>query len=221
MGSWWINGIRAHPSRPGLDELYIYKGKCLHKSAFTPPRIPLTTTLPGDYHFDSSSAGTGTDYSSQITITPSYAAEAVTWYATNAGPNPGYLTSLQFRGQGVYRYNPIEKSVENSTSITARGYKQISLNQNYQQDTSAGVTKATTVISNEATERTDLRSVTLIGNISHFNLQLFLSCDVGDVIRVQHTASGISANYWIQSVDFDISEGGIIRYTFGLRQSFV
>lgn len=204
----------------GFDEFFVRKGECLHKKDFDRPEREFTATLPGDYLMNLAENGTSTNVSSDLAITAVYDSVGVNYSLTNNNASAAYVTYLTARGLGVYMYNPIEESVDDTDSQALYGYKAAAMQQRYQQSLSAGLAKATEIVINEADARTDLQYLKFFANYSHKNMSFFMLCDVGDMIRVSHIASGIiGKKYYIQSVNFQITQN-VAFCTYGLRQDF-
>lgn len=204
-----------------FDELFIKKGECLHKSDFTPRAIERKTTLEGDYQLNTSDTGDGTDLSADMSLTATYGVEAVTYSAIkNNSAFDGYVTLLQARGRGVYSYNPIEDSAEDTASQLLYGYQALSMRQPYQQSVTAGMTIARNAIIDEKDSHTDLLTISFVGNRCVNNMSLFLQADIGTLVQIQIASIGINSFYYIQRKSFTLSEGGLLRYTFGLREEY-
>lgn len=203
----------------GIDELYIYKGKCLHTKDFTPPQIEKTIYLTEDYWANTAQNRTGTNLTSNIAVTPSYGTEAVTLTVVNSGA-AGYVY-CQVRGLGVYRYDTDEKIAQDAISIAARGYRNpLTLNQPYQQSADAGLTKMQTVITNEAPVQTELISVSFSANRSHAYMVAALVCDVGDLVQISHADSGLDYYYYIQYVEKRVSAANMLDVTWYVRRDY-
>jgi hypothetical protein len=206
----------------GFDEFSIRKSQCLYKAeSYDPPVIEERTTLPGDYLVDTAGDGTGTDISDDLTITATYDSIGVDYELTNGNAADGFVYYLTARGLGVYAFNPVDEIAKDDASILAIGYQSLTLRQPYQQNIISGLAKAETVVTNEADPLTRCESVTLVANRSEYNALLFLMADVGKLIQITHVPSGLSsAHHYIQSVSYAESEGGIVRFTLGLRRDF-
>lgn len=212
IGKWTTNYIFA-----GVDELYVIKGKALHKSDFTPPEKELSTTLEGDYLLNSEEDGTGTDLSDNLEI-------GVTYYSSypeytsikNASGTNGHLIRLQARGRGVYSYDSIENSVEDAASIQENGYQSITINQPYQQDLTAGTAWITAIVADNKDAITKLRGISFWANKSETNMLRFLQCDAGDLIRVILDDLGIDGYFYIQNISSDTKSGSVVYVTWGL-----
>jgi hypothetical protein len=206
LGSRYINGW--------IDEFRWVKGSALWTSDFTPQ----TVEYGSDYAMWTNENGTGTDLTEDLTVSVIYGTEAPIYTLTNTSAFDGYITKLQARGYGIYAYNPIEGTVEDSTSILAYGENAETVDQLYQRDLTSGSAWATAIVAAEKDPRLVLESVTMNANTSGTLMQSFLNCDVGDMVHVEETRTGINGNFYIQNVSYEIQPGGIINFTWGLKE---
>lgn len=204
----------------GIDEFFVHKGKCLHTSNFTPPTIQKSIYLDEDYWGNTAQNRTGTDLTSGITITPTFGTEAVSLLIANASGSNGFVF-CQIRGLGVYFNSPDEATASNAASIAAKGYLSVTLEQKYQQSSVTGLAKATTIVSQRATPRTDLLNISFWGNRSHAYMAAALYYDVGDLVQISNTQANVDGYYYIQAVSKKIIGGGNLYCTWTLLQDFL
>jgi hypothetical protein len=201
----------------GFDAFAMWKGICKHKTDFEPPKRNPSPTLEGDYLLNTAEDGSGDDISAALTVTATYGSEAVAYDLTNTGAADGYIIHQTARGRGVYAFNSIEKSVEDSTSINNYGYKEEKLDMPYQQDLDAGTAIVTELVGQEKDPRTELRGISFVANRNDDTMSNFLNLDVRDLVNIVHASSGIDNFYRINNISFDISAGGkFIKYKWGL-----
>jgi len=194
-----------------LDELFIDKGRILHKKDFTPPKKNLSENYEGDYWLNTADDESGTDYSSNLLVLAYYGSEAVTYRVTNNSGVAGYFY-VRARGRGIYAYSPIEDAVQDDiTNIQKYGYKEAGIQQKYQQNLIAGTAWATDIVDDQKVPKTRLKSVSFFANKSDFLMDCFLQADVGYLVRVTLTDPNIDGYYYIQNVK-------IIYVTWGLKE---
>jgi hypothetical protein len=199
-----------------LDMFFVYKGICLHKTDFDVPRREMTATLDGDYLLNTAEDGSGTDLSSGLVVSVEYDPDQVSYTLTNNSGSNGYLIHLQARGRGLYNYDRITKTVKDDANITANGYQSLNINQYYQQDLTAGTAWITDIVGGINEGITTINAVTFHANRSANNMNRFLQCDVGDLIRVTLENPSGDGYFHIQNVSYDILPGNIVRCTWGL-----
>lgn len=178
---------------------------------------PVITT---DYLMNTKSDGSGSDISASLTIVAAYGTEGVIYTLTNSNADIGYITHLQARGIGVYSYSPIQDIAENAASIKAHGYQTQRIDQRYQQNLLLGSLKADAISYMERSPRVDLSKINLVANRSTNLMYAFLNIDVGDLVHIKEDDAGIDGYYYIQGVSFDMHPGGLITYSWDVRQAF-
>lgn len=176
---------------------------------------PVATT---DYLCNTVSDGSGTNITASVTVTATYSANSVTYIIYNANTQAGYMTRLQSRGRGIYPYNPIEAIAEDAASISQYGYHTTTLDQKYQNTLDKGLVASQVVLQRNKEPRSVLEEIHLIANNSDALMQAFLTLDVGSKIHIKETQAGIDGHYYIQGMNYDISLGGVIRYSWRLSE---
>jgi hypothetical protein len=177
---------------------------------------PAATT---DYLFNTLADGTGTNLTTDLTVTATYGTEGVTYSLTNAAAMTGYVTFLQARGKGIYRYNAIEETNSSQRSYDDYGYSSLDIDQPYQQDLTWGGLLSQRILNQYKQPQTDLYSVSFVANRSEDMMQAFLNLDVGDMVQLVETQTAINGNYYIQAVSCTIS-GGVMQFSWIVKQSF-
>ena len=204
----------------GFDSFFVKKGVCWHKTDFTPPSRNILPYVEGDYLLNTLEDGTGTNLSASLDITATYDATGVTYSLTNNSAQDGFIIHLQARGKGVYAEGTLETYVEDATSIISYNYREISLDQKYQQNLNAGTSIITSIIAAEKDPRTELRAVSFFANKSTTTMENCLLRDVGDLVRVVVSDTGIDNYYHIQNIGMSVKSGGIIYVTWGLKPAY-
>jgi hypothetical protein len=212
----WNTSVYAYFS---MDALRIYKGNAISTQPFTPEKVEPSIYLQEHYWGNTAQDRSQTDITSDIVITPTFGTEAATAVITNNNASAGFV-KLDIYGKGVYFDAPIDDAAENSASISAYGYREKSINQKYQHDLTAGMAKATTIVSNRATSRTDLLSVKFIGNRSSYLMRAALYCQTGSLVRIALARAGVSGYYYIQGWNISIRPGKIVECEWTLCQDF-
>lgn len=199
-----------------IDSFFIRKGVCLHKTDFDPPRKEISATLEGDYQLNTADDDSGTDLSSSLSITATYSADKPVYDLYQNSGSDGYITFLQARGRGLYNYDDITENVQDAASIASEGFKNLDIDQYYQQDLTAGLAWITSIVTDNADARTVLRSISFWANKTELNMLRFLQCNIGDLIRVVMSNQNIDRYYHIQNIGYSIQSGLNVYVTFGL-----
>jgi hypothetical protein len=178
---------------------------------------PLGTT---DYLFNSLEDGTGTDLTANLFVVFNYTSGYFDFGYRNDGP-PGYLTFLQVRGKGIYKYNPIELISENVESKEDIVRTEISdyMTREYSSDLNTSKLFADSVIAVNRFPNKTLKSVTFIANTSEKLLSAFMYLEQGDKVQITETVPSHTGNYYIQGIRFTITLDGFIYFTWYLKEA--
>jgi hypothetical protein len=194
----------------------------------------LSTVAPvsgTDYIFNTEEDESGSNITSDLSVTAVYGANGVDYTLENTGAITGYVTQLQARGKGVYIYRPVEILREDEALVANDGARTLNLDLPYQDDPLQTTDIATALLAKYKQKYTTIQSLTLIANRNDttiasntlnypdFLLNAFMDLQVGDKVKVKASSVGIEQDCFIQSIDFTITSGDIITYTYGLQDS--
>ena len=177
---------------------------------------PVATT---DYLMNTKKDGTGTDITSDLTVTVEYHTASADVTLTNASGYTGRITKLELRGYGIYQDSSIKATSEDTGSIDDYGLIELNIEQQYQRDTTAGEDMADRILEAEKSPRTKLDKVQMIANTSDTHMAAFLSIDIGDMVKITESGLGLGGSYYVQGIDFDIIDGSAIVYSWTLQDS--
>uniref|UniRef100_A0A6M3K366 Putative tail protein n=1 Tax=viral metagenome TaxID=1070528 RepID=A0A6M3K366_9ZZZZ len=165
---------------------------------------PVSTT---DYTANSQADGLGTDMTADISIVTTKFAQTIKLAITNNGTVPAYITLLKARG--TY-YNPtttVTRKAEDTTSQTDYQKRTLTFDGKYMSDADQGQDLASYAIGKYKDPRAEL-SMT-IQNQDAATLTQILSREISDRITVINTKLGVSADYFIDYMEHDISLSGL------------
>jgi hypothetical protein len=170
-----------------------------------------------------------------LSVTAVYGANGVDYTLTNTGAITGYVTQLQARGKGVYIYRPVEILREDETLVANDGARTLNLDLPYQDDPLQTTDIAVALLDRHKAKHTTINSITLIANRNDstifgydgevvtyypdFLINAFMDLNIGDKIKVVAPSVGIEQDCFIQSIDFTITSGDIVTYTYGLQDA--
>jgi hypothetical protein len=174
---------------------------------------PIATT---DYLMNTASDGSGTDITADLAVTAAYGANGVEYELTNNGTSLGYVTKLQARGKGVYIYRPVEYTAEYTDGINADGRKTLNLFMPYQDNPLAGESFAEVLLDIFSDKRLVLYKMNYTANRNADLLSAFIFCSEGDRIHIKEDDLEIDGDYIIQSIDFSVTQSGIVFCEYGL-----
>lgn len=172
-----------------------------------------------DYAFYQNSDGTGTNLTANLQVTAVYGAEGVEYTLTNSGISTGYVTKLQARGKGIFTYDSVEITTSDPSSIVEYGLIELNIDQKYQSSTLNPESIGRVVLDQNKIPRTILNSVDFIANSDDHTLNLFMYCDIGDLVIIKDDRHGINGYFHIQGIKFTIHQGGIIYFSWILKES--
>lgn len=177
---------------------------------------PVATT---DYKMYQLADGTGTDLTANLTVTANYGVNFVDYTLTNTGGTDGYVTFLQARGYGIYFYEPISLEVSDQSSINSYGIKETVIDQKYQQYTDVSGPLAQVILDRYADPILLPDLLTFVANKSYEKLMTFLYLDMGDLINVKESQTGIDAYFFIHGGEFTITPGKVITASYYLTEA--
>lgn len=172
---------------------------------------PVATT---DYLMNTLADGTGTNLTSYLTVTANYLANRVEYTLVNSGSQAGYITLLQARGYGIYINNPVSYSSEDTTSQNENGIYESSLDLKYQNNILASQFFADALLSLYKNPKVNVETISFLANTDDLMMLSFLYLDVGSLIQIVDDKSGLNNYYYINGIDYSITQGGIIRFTW-------
>ena len=211
-----------------------------NQEAQTVAALSTVTPVPGtDYIFNTEEDESGSNITSDLSVTAVYGANGVDYTLENTGAITGYVTQLQARGKGVYIYRPVEILREDETLVANDGARTLNMDLPYQDDPLQTTDIAVALLDRHKAKHTTINSITLIANrldtsinrpsagtpgtsgsyYTDYLINAFMDLQIGDKIKVVAPSVGIVQDCFIQSIDFTITSGDIVTYTYGLQDS--
>lgn len=174
---------------------------------------PAETT---DYLMNSLADGTGTNLTSNLSVTATYYATKVKYVLANNGATAGYITKLQARGYGIYIYDAIDYVARDNLSVSHYGEREVTLDLKYLNSPEQAKYYADELISTYPQMK--IKSFNFLANADENTLMNFLYMDVGDMVHIEDDKSNITvfsgAYFYINGVSFTVSTGGIINFSW-------
>ncbi len=174
---------------------------------------PVITT---DYLMNTLADGTGTDITSDLSVTVTYGTNGASYTLENTGASDGYITKLQARGKGIYTYDTIEYTSSNAVSEAAVGVYQRSIDLKYQDDANAAQAFADYLCGQYDSIGTVPETVTIAANLSRLHMWAFLQLEIADGVYISETVTGIAGNYVINGHSYSILDNGHVIFTWYL-----
>ncbi|MDD3948749.1 MAG: hypothetical protein PHT43_04730 [Anaerolineaceae bacterium] len=221
------------PLEIGAYQTVTMKGRFRDPNQEAQTVAALSTVSPvsgTDYIFNAAKDESGANITADLSVTAVYGANGVDYTLENTGAITGYVTQLYARGKGVYIYRPVEKMEEDEMLVANDGARTLNMDLPYQDDPLQTADIATALLAKYKQKYTTIQSLTLIanrndtysnpaGNYQDFLLNAFMDLQVGDKVKVKASSVGIEQDCFIQSIDFTITSGDIVTYTYGLQDS--
>ncbi len=168
-----------------------------------------TTPDATDYAAWTGSGGTGTDMSGSLTITTTKLAKTIKLQITNGATVPVYLYLLRARGTYYDDQTKVTRKREDSTSQTAYQKRTLELDGKYMTSADVAQDFCDYAIGKYKDPRAELSMA--IMNQDAVTLTQILSRDISDRITVTNTKLGVSADYFIDYMEHDISMSGLLH----------
>jgi hypothetical protein len=171
---------------------------------------PLTT--PSHYLANAAADGSGANLTANISIVTTAFASSAKFVITNAGGTDAYMTTLQLLGKGIYDDGPLVFE-----DVTTGPFYDNTLDVDFPYKAN-GLTAAGGSISNSLLGSLSVFTGTQISEVA-FDPQrsatlmgYALTMDIGDVVSLSETVTGISAaNAVIVGITHEIAPGTILR----------
>ena len=178
---------------------------------------PVATT---DYLMNSLSDGSGTNLTANLAVSALYGSESVVFTLTNNGSGSAFIVKLQCRGKGIYFFDPIEITEQDSESISDFGYYETTHDMKYQDDVSSPIALAKVLLAQNTEPRTVINKINFIFNTNEIAAGSFLYLDIGDLVRIKNNRLNVDSFFYINKISFSIEQGGIIRYSWIVSEAF-
>lgn len=172
-----------------------------------------------DYTFNSAADGTGTDLIGNLEVLFVKGAGGFHAELVNDGP-AGYLTSFQVRGKGRYKYSRIETLRSNTESQTTliKSVEADSINREYSANYDVSENFANMVLAQDRAPRKIMKTASFVANTSEHLMLAFMYLEAGDKVRITESSPLHTGDYYIQAVKASIMLGGIVTFTWYLKE---
>lgn len=176
---------------------------------------PVATT---DYLMNEASDGSGTNLTASLSVNTLYYANVAEVSLQNTGLKAGYVTKLQLRGKGIYDMQHMVFKQEDAASKTQFGAQAFNYDMPYQNDPNVGEGAAKYFLGVYKDQLTNVESVAIYPNRSNAEMVAARDREPGDRVGLAETQTALvtTTGFFIQSVDFEIREGGVTTVIWGL-----
>jgi hypothetical protein len=173
-----------------------------------------------DYEGNSQDDGQGTDLTGTLSVSVAAFATRAVFTVTNSGGTGAYLVTsagapcLKLRGAGVYDDGPRTAS---AMSAQAYGNRPIDIDLPYQSDDTSAQQIAELILDQYDDLAEQVESLTILGNYSAAYMRQALARDIGDIITITETVTGMAGvPATIRACEYELIEGDILRVTWSL-----
>jgi len=173
----------------------------------------LATPVAGtDYKYTQNEDGSGSDLTASAGFSYVLGAEGIEFTFTPTAD--GWVYILQARGKGVYLYDKTEATVEDTALTATDGERMLTLDMKYRDSPIEADVIAPIWLSKFKQKDTLVDKIKFVANRNEFLMLAFIALQVGDKVWIKNSRAGIDAAYFINGKEFNISEGGIINYSY-------
>ena len=179
----------------------------------------LTVPVAGtDYKYTQNEDGSGTDLTTDAGFSYILGAEGIQYTFTPTAD--GWVFILQARGKGVYLFDKTEATVEDTALTQTEGERMLTLDMKYRDSPIEADIIAPIWLSKFKQKDTLAEKASFVANRSEFLMMAFIALQVGDKVWIKNTRANIDAAYFINGKEFNITEGGIIHFSYILCPAF-
>ncbi len=172
-----------------------------------------------DYLFNASHDGSGSNLTANLVVNAVYGAGDVIYTLTNTGGVSGYVTKLQARGKGVYIYDSVSYVAQDPASLSINGPYTLMVDMKYQTDFTAIAAFAPELLAIYSIPKLSVEKATYAANRLTEMMDALIYLEPGDRVSIQEDVTGIDRDYYIHALDFTIGVGGVVQYTWTLRDA--
>lgn len=180
---------------------------------------PAATT---DYLGNSAADGTGADLTASLTVSAAFAGTGAVITVVNTSLSDVYLVTtgaapmLQLRGYGLYDYDSPVVISEDISSQNQYGSHNVPIDLTYESSQEVAQGGADDIRSDWSNPVGYVTRVVFLANDTDASMTMALAREPGDLISVTETVTGISGKFFINAVEFNVSDGIIIWCTWTL-----
>ena len=180
----------------------------------------LQTPVSGtDYVANTAADGSGTDVTTQLTVTASFGASGVRWTITNTGTVTAYLTTLQARGRGIYDYARAYLEAAPTSVSADQAHNILTLTLPYGSDLNVAQSVADDLLDVYGIPRTRVQSVTLMASRNAAMATLAVSARLHELCSVVDELAGVTTAHHVNRLAYRVASPGDVRVTIDLAHT--
>ena len=173
----------------------------------------VTPVAGTDYIMTANQDGTGAVLTADFTVTPTYSGSAVKFVITNNGTTPGYIRTLQLRGDGIFAQNPVI-----SEASTGGADNLAEIDMIMQNDPYVGSGAAAYLAGLYSSGLSNVQKVTFCANQSDTLMTAAITGEISSRVALVETVSGLLSTqlYYINGIAIEIDEFEKMNVTWWL-----
>ena len=179
-------------------------------------RTPVAST---DYVANTAADGSGTDVTSQLTVTASFGASGVRWTITNTGTTTAYLTTLQARGRGIYDYARAYLEAAPASVAADQPHNILTLDLPYGSDMNVAQSVADNLLDLYRTARTRVDAVTLMASRDVAMATLAVRTRLHDLCSLADDSIGVATAHHVNRLAYRVGAPDDVRVTIDLSHT--
>ena len=165
----------------------------------------VTPVADTDYKMSSVSGDGGNDLNDDLGVSVTFGGNTASITLTNNhASSVGYVNLFQLRGKGIYLYDPSEYIASDSTSQSDYGVRPLSYNMPYQDDPNVGVDFGDVLLDWYKDPVSYAEYVEFIANKNDTLMTAALGVEIGELVTITETLTGINTNYFVNAIDLRI-----------------
>ncbi len=170
-----------------------------------------------DYVGNTAEDGSGSDITSQFTVTSVPGGNSASVTVTNNGPLDGWITTLQLRGRGLYNFEPVISDIRDDASITAYGENPLAYDMPYQALPANALDTAQFLLNLNKAERTRATTVTYLANWSLETVEQAFNLAISDRVSITCPTAGLDgAVFFVNGITMEVRRSGLVLVTYDL-----
>lgn len=163
-----------------------------------------------DYSANTLADGTGTDITSDFTITVQVGPAGIQATVVNGNADTGFLTLFQLRGRAIK-----DQALQTLQATSGSGKHVVQLDMPYQGNSVVGQGAADYYLAKYDTAYAQARRVGVIGKTSALLTQI-LTRDISDRITISETVTGVANDFFINAVELQVLKTGLVMAVYTL-----
>jgi hypothetical protein len=177
---------------------------------------PVATT---DYTANTAENGSGTNRTASLSVSVTFGGSSARVTLTNThGSDTIYVTFLRLRGKGLYAYEETVVEVQDAASIAAYGELELGFEMPYQSGLSVAAAIADYILSVWKDPNHGQAVLTFVAGTGNL-LTGVTTLDIGSVIAVRETVTGVDAAYWVNGKEITLGPNNIATVTLYLGRA--